>query len=51
MNPDGRSKATTHEMKMKIDLHPKIGERERLIIPISEFSFAAYPVLINQVFR
>jgi hypothetical protein len=36
-------------MKMKIDLHPKIGERERLIIPISEFSFAAYPVLINQV--
>ena len=36
---------------MKIDLHPKIGERERFFIQISEFSFAAYPVQINHVFR
>jgi len=36
---------------MKIDLHPKIGERERFFVPISEFSFAAYPVQINHAFR
>jgi hypothetical protein len=36
---------------MKIDLHPKIGERERFFVPISEFSFAAYPVQIKHVFR
>jgi len=36
---------------MKIDLHPKIGEREHFFVQISEFSFAAYPVQINHVFR
>jgi hypothetical protein len=36
---------------MKIDLHPLLDERERCLIPISEFSFAAYPVQINHVFR
>jgi hypothetical protein len=36
---------------MKTDLHSKIGERERFYIQISEFSFAAYPVQINHVFR
>ena len=36
---------------MTLDLHPKIGERERFFIQISEFSFAAYPVQINHVFR
>ena len=37
--------------KMKIDLHSKPENRERLIIPVSEFSFAAYPVVINHAFR
>jgi len=36
---------------MKIDLHHKIGERERFFIQVSEFSFAAYPVQISHVFR
>ena len=36
---------------MKTDLHSKIGERERCFIRLSEFSFAAYPVQINHVFR
>ncbi len=36
---------------MKTDLLPKIGERKRFFIQISEFSFAAYPVKINHVFR
>ena len=36
---------------MKIDLHSKFGERKRFFIQISEFSFAAYPVQINHVFR
>jgi hypothetical protein len=36
---------------MKIALHPLIDERERCLIPISEFSFAAYPVQINHVLR
>ena len=36
---------------MTLDLHTKIGERERFFIQISEFSFAAYPVQINHVFR
>jgi hypothetical protein len=36
---------------MKIDFHPKTGERERFFIQISEFSFAAYPVQINHVFH
>ena len=35
---------------MTLDLHPKIGERERFFIQINEFSFAAYPVQINHVF-
>jgi hypothetical protein len=35
---------------MKIDLHSNPDHRERLIIPVSEFSFAAYPVQINHVF-
>jgi hypothetical protein len=39
------------ETNMKIDLNPKIGERERFFLQISEFSFAAYPVQINHVFR
>jgi hypothetical protein len=51
MNPDGRSKKTTPKTKMKIDLHPLIDNRERLIIPVNEFSFAAYPVQINHVLR
>jgi hypothetical protein len=38
-------------MKMKTDLHSKIGDRDRFFIQISEFSFAAYPVQINHVFR
>ncbi|MGA2787416.1 MAG: hypothetical protein ABSF60_07800 [Verrucomicrobiota bacterium] len=36
---------------MKIDLHPKPGERERFFIQISEFSFPVYPVQINRAFR
>ena len=36
---------------MKIDLYPLIDERDRCCIPISEFSFATYPVQINHVFR
>jgi len=36
---------------MKLDLNPKTGERERFLIQISEFSFAAYPVQIHQGFR
>jgi hypothetical protein len=36
---------------MKTDLHFKIGDRDRFFIQISEFSFAAYPVQINHVFR
>jgi hypothetical protein len=36
---------------MKIELHPIIDERERFFVPISEFSFAAYPVQINHGFR
>jgi hypothetical protein len=36
---------------MNIDLHPKIGERERFFVPISEFSFAAYPIQIHHAFR
>jgi predicted protein tyrosine phosphatase len=36
---------------MKIDFHSESGKSERLIIPVSEFSFAAYPILINQTFR
>jgi hypothetical protein len=36
---------------MKIDLHSQPENRERLIIPVSEFSFAAYPILINHAFR
>lgn len=36
---------------MKVELHPKIGGRESFFIQISEFSFAAYPVQINHVFR
>jgi hypothetical protein len=36
---------------MKIDLHSNPDNRERLIIPVSEFSFAAFPVQINHVFR
>jgi hypothetical protein len=32
---------------MKIDLHPIIDEHERFFVPVSEFSFAAYPVQIN----
>ena len=39
------------ESKMKIDFHSEPGKSERLIIPVSEFSFAAYPILINQAFR
>ena len=35
---------------MKIDLHSKPENRERLIIPVSEFSFAAYPIVINASF-
>ena len=38
-------------MKMKIDLHPLIDERGRCCIQLSEFSYAAYPVQINHVFR
>jgi hypothetical protein len=36
---------------MKTDLQSKIGERKSFFIQISEFSFAAYPVQINHVFR
>jgi hypothetical protein len=36
---------------MKINLHSKPENRERLIIPVSKFSFAAYPILIHQAFR
>jgi hypothetical protein len=36
---------------MKINLHSKPENRERLIIPVSKFSFAAYPILINHAFR
>jgi hypothetical protein len=36
---------------MNIDLHPIIDNRKRLIVPVSEFSFAAYPVQIKQGFR
>jgi hypothetical protein len=36
---------------MKIALQSKPDNRERLIIPVSEFSFAAYPILINHDFR
>jgi hypothetical protein len=36
---------------MKTKLQSKIGERERFFVQISEFSFAAYPVQINHVFR
>ena len=36
---------------MKTDLHSKIGERERFFLQVSEFSFAAYAVKINHVFR
>ena len=36
---------------MKIDLRPLIDERDHCFIPISEFSFATYPVQINHVFR
>jgi hypothetical protein len=35
---------------MKIALRTK-SNRGRLIVPICEFSFAAYPVQINRVFR
>jgi len=36
---------------MRINLHSKPDNHERLIIPVSEFSFAAYPIVINQAFR
>jgi len=36
---------------MKINLHSKPKNRERLIIPVSKFSFAACPILIHQAFR
>jgi len=36
---------------MKTNLQSKIGERKRLVIQLSEFSYAAYPVQINHVFR
>jgi predicted protein tyrosine phosphatase len=36
---------------MKIDLHSKPDNQGRLMIPVSEFSFAAYPIVINQTFR
>ncbi len=36
---------------MKTDLQRMIDERDRCFIPISEFSFATYPVQINHVFR
>jgi len=36
---------------MKINLHSEPGQRERLMIQLSEFSFAAYPVQIHHVFR
>jgi hypothetical protein len=51
MGPAGRSKTTHTETKMKIDLHSKPDSRGRLIIPVSEFSFAAYPIVINHDFR
>jgi hypothetical protein len=47
MNPDGRSKTPRLETKMKKNLHPQPDHRERLLIPVSEFSFAACPILIN----
>ena len=36
---------------MKIDFHSESGQSKRLIIPLGEFSFAAYPVQINHGFR
>ena len=36
---------------MKIDFHSEPGITKRLMIPLGEFSFAAYPVQINHVFR
>ena len=36
---------------MKINLHSEPDNRERLMIQLSEFSFAAYPVQINHGFR
>jgi hypothetical protein len=36
---------------MKINHHSKPENREQWIIPVSKFSFAAYPILIHQGFR
>ena len=36
---------------MNIDFHSEPDNRERMLIQLSEFSFAAYPVQINQGFR
>ena len=44
-------KNTNSESKMKIDFHSEPGKSERLMISLGEFSFAAYPVQINHVFR
>ncbi len=35
---------------MNIDFHSEPDNRERMLIQLSEFSFAAYPVQINQGF-
>lgn len=36
---------------MKLNLQPLIEERERFFVPISEFSFAAFPLQVNHTFR
>lgn len=36
---------------MTINLHSEPGHRERLMIQMSEFSYAAYAVQINHAFR
>ena len=39
------------EIKMKLNLHSEPANRERLMIQLSEFSYAAYAVRIKQDFR